>query len=262
MMGIMMGSLVLSKPDFAKLVPWLPWCGIMLSTAMILPIVAASNEILVSKMGQFVKKIKFSLFCTLLIIAAELQVISVFAVKDVAEWLWIAVVLQLLSIAHVLGQIYFAPAAADEKVWALLKNPNLFYFVPLAAFAILVFSHFEVAVWTVSAGTSLLIAVIMLRPLRGFVRLYHDDTLQRISPCSLLYEWLLVTPIKVVGRVLWLMIDFVFIERTIINMLRKLAALMMKIVALLHTDMKTSGIVFTLLGAAVLCGTYYFRGRF
>ena len=262
LMGIMMGVLAVSKLAFVKLVPWLPWCGIMISTAMILPIVAASNEVLVSKMGQFAKKIKFSLLFTLLVIAAEVQIISALATKDVYWYLWIAVALQLLSVAHVLGQIYFAPAVVDEKVWALLKNPNLFYFLPLMAFVGLVFSHFEFAAGAVCLALGVVILVIVLRPMRGLNCFYRDDTLQRVSPCSVLYDWLLVTPIKVVGRVLWLMIDFVFIERTIINMLRKLAALMMKIVAMLHKDMKTSGILFTLLGVAVLCWAYYFRGRF
>lgn len=259
--GLMAGLLGCSKDVFLKFVPWLPWCGIMLSTVMILPIVAASNERYVSRMGGFVRQIKWSLLAVLLVLAAELQIFAVYTDGKSLLWVVAFLFLQLVSVSHVLGQIYFGPVQADEKVWALLKNPHLLYFLPPVAFVGLVFSRYQTFYWPVWAVMVVVLLFMILRPLRVLGRLYAVSAIQTAAPCAAVYNVLLVAPVKILGRVLWLTIDFVFIERTIIMALRRLASVMIKVVLLLHANMQNSGVFFTAAGAGVLALVYYLRGR-
>ena len=67
-------------------------------------------------------------------------------------------------------------------------------------------------------------------------------------------------PVRILGRVLWLLIDFVFIERTIINTLRRLMAFLVKTVAILHVNMFVGAFIFTFIGGAILIWVYYFNG--
>ncbi len=260
LMGLMAALLSLSTKVFLDFVPWLPWCGIMLSAVMILPVVAASNELLVSKMGGFISRLKISFVASMLLVAAELQVILHYSNGTGKMWVWGFLLLQMLSVTSVWRQIYCGKTKADEKVWVLLKNPNLLYFVPVVLFGGLVFSYFGLPLKNVWLGLALVLMLIVANPLAKLEQIYAYDKIQKAAPCSFLFEVLLVFPVRILGRVLWLLIDFVFIERTIINTLRRLMAFLVKTVAILHVNMFVGAFIFTFIGGAILIWVYYFNG--
>ena len=175
-------------------------------------------------------------------------------------WVWGFLLLQMLSVTSVWRQIYCGKTKADEKVWVLLKNPNLLYFVPVVLFGGLVFSYFGLPLKNVWLGLALVLMLIVANPLAKLEQIYAYDKIQKAAPCSFLFEVLLVFPVRILGRVLWLLIDFVFIERTIINTLRRLMAFLVKTVAILHVNMFVGAFIFTFIGGAILIWVYYFNG--
>ena len=260
LMGLMAALLSVSTKVFLDFVPWLPWCGIMLSTVMILPVVAASNEVMVSKMGGFIRRLKISFGVSMLLVAAELQVILHYSDETGKMWVWGFLLLQMLSVTSVWRRIYCGKTKADEKVWALLQNPNLLYFVPVVLFVGLVFSYFGAPLQNVWSGLAAVLILVVANPLAKTEKLYVLEKIQTAAPCSSLFEIVLVFPVRILGRVLWLLIDFVFIERTIINTLRRLMAFLVKTVAILHMNMFVGTFIFTLMGGAILIWVYYFNG--
>ena len=52
---------------------------------------------------------------------------------------------------------------------------------------------------------------------RFFNRWADNETVQDMDVWELLYHYLLLTPLRLLGRILWIAVDFVVIERTIIG---------------------------------------------
>ena len=77
--------------------------------------------------------------------------------------------------------------------------------------------------------------------------------IQKTDLFSTAYHLFIVGPIKVLGRVLWLTVDFLIIERTVINSLHKMLMILINIFQRLHTDSRWAYVFFFLAGG-VLAG--------
>ena len=87
--------------------------------------VGSSNEVYVSAMGGFARSLKLTLAVTLL---AFLGLFQTLALAGGSPYWTLAYAAALaLSGSCVLRQIYFGQSRADERVMALLKNPNIVY---------------------------------------------------------------------------------------------------------------------------------------
>lgn len=225
--------------------------------ALLLPVCAASNEMRVSGMGQFYRLMKFTLFLTLAAIVAGIPVWMQTAGNPAGMWGYAYLAALLVVLAHVLGQIYLGAGQADDRVWAMLKNPGLFYVLPLAAAAVLPYVGRVVWSWQAWAAAACFPVLFFLRPLRFLDGIYANGTVQEAEPVMSVYNMLLVAPVMIFARALWLMVDFLLIERTFFNKLDNITNVFVRMTLRMHEKVHVSGIVFAAAGfaAAVVC--YY-----
>ena len=186
---------------------------------------ASSFEILVSKTGGFISGLKlcFALFSIIFIADvfctfSVLQNINIFCVT-------LFCALLTLAFAHVMRQIFFGSSCADERVLAMLKNPSVLLF---AILAFLLF--FMVETQKISFSLVLLYAALFyvfclwLYPLHLSKKYYQNENIQQSDVFEDIFDFVIVTPLTIVGRILWLLVDFILIERTVIDFLRKMTA--------------------------------------
>ena len=100
--------------------------------------------------------------------------------------------------------------------------------------------------------------LLVIHPLRGLSRFYADEELQLSEFFKRFYELLILTPITVLGRILWLTIDFVIIEHTIINSLSDMIKFLIRISQKIHQPQLLNYILLTLCGLGVV---FWYAGR-
>ena len=86
---------------------------------------------------------------------------------------------------------------------------------------------------------------------------YEHEFIQTADLFSDFYRVFIIGPVKILGRVLWLTIDFLLIERTIINSLYRLVAVLINVFRRIHADSRIAWPLFILLGAGLAYGSYY-----
>jgi len=221
---------------------------------------ASSNEVYVSEMGGFGRHIPFTFGLSVLLMAAyfcawgKLEPSSPYAV-----WTFGAAISVLF--AHFCTQVYLGKSNADERVVALLKNPLPLWGIGLMFGAAAVFYIYpQNLLLTVCLGGVFLLC-LLLRPLRKLTTLYGKAWLQDNNYLDNFYDLVLNTPIKVVGRVLWLTVDFVFIERTLISFIRNVFNFLIFIVRKLNSNTYFMNILYILFGIAVVCGAWLKGGH-
>ncbi len=240
--GNRLGSL-----EFAALLT----AAFLFGQVLMLICMAASNETQVSETGGFLKALKWTLLLTLLVLAAFFSVLL--KVRENCSWLaWGYVLLFMLTSAHILSQILLGESRADERVQAMLKNPSLPSWLPVAAAAVVLCRYFHLSLLSTILLLGAWIGLFFLRPLRRLDGLYNNDTLQEADYVGTAYELLIITPVKVIGRLLWLTVDFVFIERTIISSVQNALGFMIFLFRRIHSGTLTGALLFTLLGFAVI----------
>ena len=74
-----------------------------------------------------------------------------------------------------------------------------------------------------------------------------------------LFNLLLIEPLKVLGRVLWLLIDFVLLEKVLYGLAGKSINLCIAISMRLHGNTRFAGAVFFMSGLMALAAVYYFK---
>ena len=109
------------------------------------------------------------------------------------------------------------------------------------------------------AGVAFLF-VFLTRPLRFLDRFYDNETVQAAEPVMAFYNAALITPLTVLGRILWLLVDFLLIEKTFVNTLNNVVNALVRLTARIHTDVRGSGLVFTAAGLAAAAVCYYVQG--
>ncbi len=245
----------LASLDFAMLL----MAAFLFSQILLLISVAASNENTVSEMGGFIKNLKFTFLLIVAVLSAYFSALLMLQ-PDNIRLVWGYIVLFGLVSSHVIGQILLGESHADERVQAMLHNPPALMWLPVACMAAGMGYYFRIAPFylvPVLGGWLLLFAV---RPLRKLDRWYESDTVQEADYLNTLYELLIITPIKVIGRVLWLTVDFIFIERTIINSVQNALKFMIFIFRRIHSGTLGGAILFILLGFAVIWWSWRYGG--
>ena len=212
--------------------------------------IAASNEIYLSKMGGFIKYIRFYFIISLLAVFAALQQLAVLPFpKD--SFLYAVLACFALGMGHVLHQAYLSPVRADERVIALLKNPPFWFCVSLLALcgALLYFSQPLRPLGGVAFGAFLLL--FALAPLRFLYSWADVDLMQNNRFFIKTYEMVAVMPLRVLGRVLWLTVDFIFIERTLFSSLRRLYGVLQALCGFLSKNSRIAYAVILFLGVVL-----------
>lgn len=190
---------------------------------------ASSYELNVSKMGGFFSGIKFGfvLICVALFSLLHYMMLTFAPANYILSIIFSA--LLILIAAHVFRQIFFGQSHADERVLAMLKNPAWYLILAMVAISFLFWQekYFDYSKELVGFG-GLFVLLLIIYPLRKIESLYSKELLQESDVFEDVFDFLIITPLTILGRILWLLVDFILIERTIINSLSDAIGLLIR----------------------------------
>ena len=180
-----------------------------------------------------------------------------FAEKNI--WLAVAglAAFALIS-AHILSDAYF-PGMEQKQPLKAQKTPFLLYLLPVATLIWLWSQNKHILqLWPYIVGCLMVwISIFIARPLQFTSRLYAVDFVQKNDVISKMYRFCVLVPLQVFGRVLQLIIDFIFVERTVIASIKHAIRFMIFIFKRLHGEAVRNYAFFILLAAAVVAIAYY-----
>lgn len=196
---------------------------------------ASSYELNVSKMGGFIAGNKFGFLLQNIVFFALLHYLLVsFSGKAYYVALGFAIIF-IFVIANILRQIFFGETHADERVLAMLKNPAWYLLLSMIAIGALLGSFsYQKALLETGLLLILYIVLLIIYPLRKTETLYNSELVQESDAFETIFDFLIITPLTILGRILWLLVDFILIERTIINSLRDATGLMIRSISKLN----------------------------
>lgn len=221
---------------------------------------SSSNEIYISKMGGFGKSLQITLGLSMFIAAVYMQAI----LKDInpENYIWSTSLLSfgVISLAHFYNQVFLGESKADDRVIALLKNAGLYILLPTLLLLVGVAWYndfYSPQLGYIFVG---FIALLLMQPFRPLEYLADYEALQEEDYFEKFYNLIILTPIKIIGRVLWLLVDFILIERTIISSLNQGTGVLIKLTARLQSSSLWSYLLLSLLGLAIMLIAFYVKG--
>lgn len=234
--------------------------GYLLTMLFYLVFKASSNEIYISKMGSFFRSMKFSFLISCVIFCGFISELLLTMGAEEQKWALALSVIITLSGAHFFHQVYMGTPHADERVAALLKNPAWYIMLPTLILMSVLLMNDEIWQRQTIYIYGVVLCLIFIDIFRKMSSLADNDTIQEEDYFEKIYELLILTPIRILGRVLWLLVDFILIERTIINSLKDSTSFMVKISSYIHTSTILSGVVLSIGGLAAMIIYFYIRG--
>ena len=258
--ALLVALIVLDRNNFLSLLLPLLAVGGLMASVMILPLIAAANEPLVSHTGGFARAMMFSLFVSLVAFVVEIWVF-LSLINSFNQWWIVAFVLcHFIAFSHFLGQVYFGDVHADERVWAVVKNPPLIYFIPFIVLGVgLGMFCCDIKPIEGILSFSLLLFFSWKRPLCRYEFLEKTDERRDVKPLLSFYEKIFLTPLRLVGRVLWLTVDFLFVERVMVALLRRLIVILIRTSMFLHQNMRVCGWFFLLFGLGYAAAVFFWQ---
>ncbi len=200
----------------AMIIPLLPSI-LLIGWSLMLASISTSDEVYVSQMGGLGRFLPWNLSLSLL--AASAFTGNLLALGN--GWpMWLYMGISLFSMAAILHAIYLGTANADEKVMALLHNVNAFYSLPILVGAGI--SFYMQTIWSHPLFWSCVLSFVLLCFLlpQKLVNMFSEnEILQETDWLAATYRLLIISPLRLLGRILWLAVDFVVIERSIIGTL-------------------------------------------
>ena len=212
---------------------------------------AGSEEVYVSRLGGTWKKLPLLL---LAFVALSLAVLHILLTKSSAEFsIWqIDIVIVMVLCSYLIHQIFFGDNACDEKVWAFMKHPPFLLQLPVFIGVGYSFYYSTVLSWMMLLVGSGFLLLIFAHPLRKLACLYERDELQLNEFFERFYEIILLAPLNIMGRVLWLTVDFLLIERTILSSFAHTRNALINLSSRMHSCRLIGYILTTLLGIILM----------
>jgi len=238
---------------------------VALDCLILTAVLSASDEIYLSQMGGFVKSLKLNFVVAIMGIALLITLSARFLQNHIFQ---IGVGGILVVAAHILHGIYLGKTRADEHVWALLKNMSLFLLMPLALFfgwGIYDLGAKDLLSVQTGAGRTFWLEwggfflFLILNPLGFVLRWSDNEKLQEADPLQKIYEVLLLMPLRLLGRILWITIDFLFIERTVIASLSQATGLIVNGLHKIQTAVWLNYLLMVMVGLGFFV---FFAGRY
>lgn len=234
--------------------------GYVLGLNMFMIYLSSSNELYVSKMGGFLKGLKITFMVSILVVFAYVQTI----LKDIDDvnYLWSTSLLSfgLISLAHFYHQVFLGRSQADERVLALLKNAGAYIILPVLLMSGFLIFHNNLLSKDILYVLSAFGILLLIQPFRSLVALAEYEALQDEDYFEKLYEAIILAPIKILGRILWLLVDFILIERTIISSLNESTSLLVRLTGRLHNSSLWSYLLLSLFGLVAMILFYFVKG--
>lgn len=222
------------------------WLGLITS--------ASSDEIYFSRMGGFAKPLWPLLLMGILLPAVLMQNLFVGLINHPhLGWYYATIFFSMLIIiSYLLRQMFFGCPNCDEKVWAFLHIPNPLRWLP--GVAILLYlgyasNFYALPLW---GGLAVLALLVWVYPLRRMSKLYASEELQFSEFFNRFYELLILAPLSVLGRILWLAVDFLIIERTIINSLSHFTGVLIGLSQQIHSARLITYLIMSAFGLGIM----------
>ena len=187
---------------------------LLICLTMIIVIEGASGETDATRMGGFWRLTKLN-FALSLLMASSIALLSTkvaFSLNDM-------VLLGAVSAVYAanLRLVYFGKTQADEKVAAFAKSVTALYWLPILGALCWLMGTYRA--WNNSQFYQLfgiMLAVLVFMPNNIMIKSGQLFSWQSESLLSF-YEKIFITPLKTLGKILWLAFDIVMIERNIIG---------------------------------------------
>lgn len=246
--------------DLHTQLPLLILSGYLLSLSIYQIYYASSYELYVSKMGGFISGMRFTFLLSLLTVFVIIQNVSAHCNDLIYNSSSTFLTFLIIGLSHLYHQVYFGEKHADDKVMALLKNSVWYLLLPavILAIGLIYYNHYyQPIVFYIFSGFLLLITVY---PFRKLEALADYEALQEEDYFEKFYDLIIITPIKIIGRILWLLVDFILIERTIINSLHEGTNFLVKTASRLHSSSSEIYLCLSILGVGIMVLYYYVRG--
>ena len=233
--------------DLAPIISIIPLI-LMISWSLMLAYLS-SGEMLVCNMGTGLKQQKWN-FC--------LSLISIFSFcyiilqQDSSDLSKIYVALSLLGLAPVIRSVYLENNKNNSEI-SPFKNISIVLSFPLLISNIIFLNLINSwQAWSAYTFYTIFMVLILTIPHKFFNFFANNTFVQEYDWLNTLYYTFIVAPIRLLGRILWLTVDFLVIERSIIGsvsgLFTKSASSLQKIQ---NTSLLSWGIMF-LIGIAVL----------
>ncbi|MBQ8785638.1 MAG: hypothetical protein IJZ59_06335 [Alphaproteobacteria bacterium] len=217
---------------------------------------SASDEVLISRMGGFLQSLKFTFFINVISVILYVVTWWIYAQKSIPYAMVGLFVISITS-AHVFSEVYLSQSKADEWVLARLKNPLFLLWLPIV-FIFSVVLYIKSNDWQYIYGFAVFwMLLFIFHPLRKLSVLYQYDSLQKLDKVTWIYNFFILAPLRFFGRVLRLIVDFVFIERTLIASIKNAIRFAIFIFRKLHGNNIWGHLIFVLLGVVIVAIAYY-----
>ena len=135
-----------------------------------------------------------------------------------------------------IGNILLSAGCAATTIYITHAVPENFYVI-LAAYIIL----------------------ITVRPYRLFNRIYDSETVQKSQGFSGLLYVICAGPFLFLGRILWLTVDFLIVERTLLNSIARFNEILIRLFKWLHQPNVRNVILFLMIALAIMAYSIYGR---
>lgn len=204
--------------SFGQTAVWMFLPVFMLNLVLIMVNLSSSNETYVSQMGGFARRLKWTLGLSLAAVLLFISSVLRFAIE--VPLLFVAPFLSgmLVGLAQIFHDIYLAKSHADERVEALLKNVGPEYWLPVLLIGSFVCWQnglaLSPAVW---GGLVAFVIVMLIGPFSLAGRWADTEEIQEADLTERLSLIFVLEPLRLLGRILWVAVDFVVIERSIIG---------------------------------------------
>ena len=226
--------------------------AILLNVLLMMVNNAASNELYVSRLGGLARHIRFTFVLALAGIAVFIgSFLNVPAAAEKIAFIYLAVVLTGLS--SIMSRVFLGRANADDKVMALLKNPSPLYWLPLIG--VFVWLGWAYSFWQNKmfyAFFGAFVLLLLIAPFRFCGRWSDDEDVQEADWFNDLYQIVILAPLRLLGRVLWILVDFIVIERSIIGSVAQTSNFLVSGLQKLQGSVRLSYLLMIALGLAVL----------
>lgn len=248
-----------TRLDFYIQLPVLMISSYLLSLTIFLIFQASSYELYVSKMGGFISSMRLTFVLSLITVFVLIQTVLAHCTEVIYNSGTAFVAFLIIGLAHLYHQVYFGEKHADERVMALLKNPGWYLLLPVVTITAVLLYHnnyYQPLVFYIFSGFLLL---IMVYPFRRLETLADLEAVQEEDYFEKFYDLIILTPIKIIGRILWLLVDFILIERTIISSLNEGTSFLVKTAGKINNASFWGYLALSLLGIAIMILYYYVR---
>lgn len=241
------------------IVPLLPWV-LLADWCLMLASISASDEIYVSQMGGFAWPAKYNLLLSLGAAAG----FSVAVLSLGRSWPFLSYLgISLAGLAANLHCIYLGKCHADEKVCALLRSAGWRFCLPiLLALGWMIWLHPSCSWPDLSVFLSAFALLLVVWPQKLGNLFADSEFIQDKDWLTELYRLIIVAPLHLLGRVLWLAVDFVVIERRVIGTVSNLMEKTTTVLEKMQSDKLASFVLWLLFGLfllAVNIGVYIYE---